>query len=1157
MAENAEPPPTPPIRRRSHRLIVLAIALGLLVAVGVALFFFLTSDAGVRGVILPRLSKKFGAEIVATHVAWSPFSSIEAEGLRIGPAARPLLVASRLSVRYRGWAALCGRYEIAEVQVESPSLHLVEKPDGAFADIPKALQPAAAGTPARPLVTAKADAPAPSPVRIGSLSVRNLQIVHETPRGKIEIAPANLLVCDLRAGGSATLDLDLNFSLRRETPGEEGQEAHATAATGHARTKLAMDLDETLIPRSAKGELSVDHLAGHSGTERFEGFFATLRFDLVPGVNGKGVLREAILAVERKEGALATARATGPFDLATREAEIDVEIGPLGKPVLNLLFGTYHMDFGTTQLDYTGHLSLQKGGALVRAEGRITANPLMVTAPQIPDGITRPMQVTLDHGIEVDSRARRATISRLNLDVVHQGGDPLLKGTLNRPMTISWKEGENLGTPAEDAEFTLQLSPLKIAPFVPLLDLPRGWRLDAGKLATTLKIIASEQGHLLSFDGRIGVAGVALSTPEISFTDAAAQIVGRTSLRDLKTLRFEKNSLRFTEKGEEIAEATLDGGWDLSKRTGTGRLGLSAPLPTLLALHPIAGLAIPSGTMAVMAEWKHDASGRFVARTTASARDVTASWRSIRYTRFAVQLNAILGWGDPELRVNEARITLLAENQPAGILLANAIWNTRTRALHARFEAGDWQETALAPLLAAWLPGRELRSLSLSGKGEVAFDAATFLFNGNVEAKNLLVGGAGVSGLKPLNAGLSADLLWNTNGTLTLRSGALQLDPIGKAKNHIEASGTVRSTPTLLFTDLKIIGQSLDLTPWYDQFFPSIPPPLPTPATSSLPPPAAPPSPAVAASPAPSRALDLTLNAKVDSLKIRDFTLTYLVLPLRVKDDHIEIPEAHATFNGATLSVTVQTDKGEAGSPGPFRFESKVENLTLGPLVETFTPSLHGQISGTLTGRIYGSGRGLSREMLDKNLDGNLELAIRDAHLEKLPPVGKTLARLGGILQSPDITASTVNTVEGSAKIASGKLSTDNLHVVGSALQVSLRGDTFFDQRLAMEATIKMNRAVMAKSSLLAPLLKTMSAERGDWLRLPGAATIAGTFSEPKVTLDTSRFVGETLINTGVNYLKQMIEKKQPPSQPAQPSQPSSPQQPPLQNLLDGLFKKK
>ena len=1145
-------PASAPKNRGSRWLGFTALLFVSLFVLLLGLGFWLTSDAGVRGVILPRLSKKYGLEITASRIAWHPFSSIEIENLRIGPAERPLLAAVRLSARYHGWAALHGRFEAETLQLESPSIHLIERPDGTFADMPKAFQPAAATAKVPNPVSTSADAPPPLPIWVGNLSIRNLHLVHEAPLGKIEIGPANLSAQDLRPGGSATLDLDLGFSLKQEIPGEEGQEAHATTATGNARAKLAVNLDEALIPHSAKGELFIDRLAGHAGVERFEGFSATLHFDLGSGVNGKCLLREATLTVERAGTALATARATGPLDLAAREAELDMEIGPVGKQVLNLLFGARHMDFGPTQIGYTGHLSLKHDTNLIQTKGRLTANPFMVSAPHLSAVFARPIQISLDHEIDINLRTQRAKISQLNLVTTRQGGGPLLKGTLNRPMTISWKEGENLGTPAEDAEFSLQLSPLEITPFVRLLELPPDWRLDAGTLAATLKITASEQGHLLSLDGRIGAAGIALVTSKISFTDAAAQVVGRTSLRDLKTLRFEKNSFRLIEKGEEIAEATLDGSWNLSTHAGTGRLVLSAPLPTLLALHPVADLAIPSGTASITAEWKLDSTGRFVARTTTSTRNVSVVWQGIRYTRLAAQLDATVGWGNPEFRANDTRLTLLVADQPAGILLANVSWNTRTGALRTRFEANDWHETAFAPLLAARLPGLELRSLLFSGQGEVAWDAGTVSFDGKVEAKNLVVGGTAMSGLKPLNAGLSANLSWNTNGTLTLRSTALQLDPVGRAKNRIEASGTLKSTPSLLFANLKLIGQSLDLTPWYDQLFPSVAAPSPAPSTPSSPSPTVPPPP-----PAPSRTLDLTLDAKVDSLKDRDFTLANLVLPLRVKGNTIEMPDAHATLGGAPLSASVKTDKGEDGTPGPFRFESTVENLALGPLVETFTPSLRGQISGTLTGRIYGSGRGLSREMLEKNLDGNLELAIRDAHLEKLPSVGKTLARLGGILQSPDITASTVNSVEGSAKIASGKLSTDNLHVIGSALQVSLRGNAFIDQRLAMEATIKMNRAVMAKSSLLAPLLKTMSAERGDWLRLPGAATITGTFSEPQVALDTSKFVSETLINTGISYLKQMLEKNQQPAQPAQPGQPTPPQQPPLQNLLDGFFKKK
>ncbi|MCC7519774.1 MAG: hypothetical protein IT578_11400 [Verrucomicrobiae bacterium] len=1170
MSDSPQTPPSPssplaPPRRRASGLVRVATAFGALVLAGLALAFFLASDSGVRHIILPRLSKQLGVEIAAKRVAWHPFSSLEIEKLRVGPADRPLLELVRLSVRYRGWALLRGRFEAKEIQAESPSIHLVEKEDGTIADLPKAFQAPAAQTATPSSSRDGAAVPPPILARIDSLTFRNLRFVREAPGARIEIGPVNLSARNLRPGGAATLDLQLGFSMKREALKTEEAETRGIGFTGNAHAKVSVKLDDAFLPRAAKGDLGLENLAGHVGVERLDGLSATLRFDHDLGANGKGLLREGVLSVERSGVALAAARVAGLLDFAGKEAELDVQIGPLDQALLNPIFGTSRLDFRGTQLDYTGHLSMRHGGDLIRAEGRLAAHPLAVTSSFLPPEAFGPTQILLEHGVEVDVRARRATVFRLNLDAQRVGGAPLLKGALSRPMTLSWKEGETFGAPAEDSEFNLQIMPLEMAAFAPWLHVPSDWKLRKGTFAGTLKIAATEQGHLLALEGRLGVASLILTTPEIAFTDAAAQLAVRANLRDLKILRFEKNSFRFTEKGVGLAEATLDGNWDLAAGAGAGQATLSVPIPAALALRPVPGLAVSSGAATVTADWKCNATGRVVSRTSASLNDVALTWHDLHYPRFGARLDVLLDWSAPELRANDARLTWLADEKPAGTLLAHASWQTHTGVFRARLEAADWQPSPFAPLVAAWLPGRTLRSLALSGHVEVAFDGAALTLNAKSDAKNLLFGGADAKGFKPLNAGLSADLSWNTNGTLALRSVALQLDPVGKANNRLEASGSMRVAPRIFFANLKIHGQSLDLTPWYDQLFSADAPPASpssTPAKSKAnPAPPSPPGMASAATPesAPPRVLDLTLDAQVDSLRAREFTLARLAIPLRIKGDLIEMTDAHATLGGAPVNVSIQSEKTVSGAP-PFRFDAKTENLPIGPLMDAFVPSLAGQIGGVLTARAYGTGRGLSREDLERNIEGHVEVALRDAHLERTTGLRKALAKLGALLASPEITASTMDRVDASAKIAGGKLSTDNLHVKGSALEADLRGDLYFDQRLAMEASLKMNRTTMNKSALLVPIVQAASAERDDWLRIPGGAKVGGTLSEPEIAVDKSKFARDTLINTGVNFLKQMIEKKQapPPTDGGSPAPPpSTPKENPVQNLFDNLLKKK
>ncbi len=1163
--ESAISPPIPPARKGARRLRWIAGALGLAIAAAVALLLVLTSDTGIRRVILPWLSQKLGAEISAARVAWRPLSSMTIEQLRIGPAERPWLAVERLSLRYRGWKAFRGRLEIAEIQIDAPSLHLLQDAEGAFTNLPPALQPADKSS-EKPSPSGKSPAPFPIPAEIDRLVVRNLRLVCEAPDSRFEIGPAELAVREIRPGGAAALECRSTFSWKAKANASKSSAQSSVSLAGQARANLSVNLDETFLPRAAKGEFVAENLTGHAGAERLDGCGASLQVDFGLGADGKGLLREARLTVTRQGTPLTTARVAGPLDLAGKEAELDVQIGPVDRSFLNLVFGEKRLDFGPTRLSYTGHIALRKAGAVTRAEGRLVADPFSVSSPRIPSGVVEPIRATLEHSVEVDARERHATIALLNLQAQRAEGQPLLRGALSRPMTLSWREGPNLAAPAEDAEFNLELFPIEIPPLAPILSLPENWRLGSGALAASLKVSATEQGRQVALEGRLGAARLALSAPELAFADVTLQLIGRATLRDLKTLHFEKTSLRFTEKGEELAEAILSGAWELPTQTGSGRVTLSMPIPPALALRPVAGLSVSSGDAKIAADWKRDAKGQLLARATASLQKVSATWNGIRYARLGAQFNALLGWRDAEFQANDARFTLLLGDQSAGVLLGNALWNARTGVFRSHLEASEWNAPSLAPIFAKRFPGRELRSLQISGQADLAHDGAALAFHGKADLKNFAVGDQDAASTKPLNATLAADASWGANGLLTIRSATLQMDPVGRSKNRLELSGALHSTPTLQFANLKVRGQSLDLTPWAEQLFPTnasaattaaAAPPDPKtsagPAAASAP---SAPTPASAAGPA--RALDLTLDVKVDALKIRDFRLTDLVFPLRIQGDVFDLPDARAALDGAPVSATVRTEKGAGGGPAPFRFEAKGENLALGPLVDAFAPTLRGQIGGTLTLRAYGNGRGLSREALEQNLSGHLEIAARGAHLEKTAKLHNALAQLGALLESPEIAASTIDDLDGSAKIGAGRLTTDNFHAKGSALEASLRGEVFFDQRLALEAAIKMKRSAMSKSSLLAPIVQAASAEQGDWIRIPGGAKVTGTLDAPEIAVDKSKFARDTLINTGVNFLKQMLQKPDPAASTNAPPSAAPParQENPVQNLLD-LFKKK
>jgi len=376
--------------------------------------------------------------------------------------------------------------------------------------------------------------------------------------------------------------------------------------------------------------------------------------------------------------------------------------------------------------------------------------------------------------------------------------------------------------------------------------------------------------------------------------------------------------------------------------------------------------------------------------------------------------------------------------------------------------------------------------------------------------------------------------------------------------------------------DLKVEAHALDLTSYYDQLFPAetnlatsasaeIPALSPTPSSTaelaaypflffsqSLP------TMETVSTNAPAKPWDLHLQVQADQVRIRALQLTELQIPYEQKGDVLKMENGSVKINGMPLTARIWTDP--ATDKPPFHFEAQGESLPLAPLIDTFKPSFRGMLAGKANIKFFGQGRGVSSNDLQQNLDAGIEIAARDTHMQQLPAVQKALKQLGGALQSPDITASTLEQVDASAHIAGGKIHTDNLHLTGSALEATLRGDVLWSQELNMEAGLKIKREVMNRSALLSQFTQLVSSDTGDWVKLPNAVKIGGTVGDPKIEYDLKKLVGGAAVNTGVNILKDLLGKKTQPAPNSDTNSPPATNAPPqnsINNLLDLLKKKK
>src|SRR5690242_14695058 len=122
---------TPPPRKRHGVLRVIGWILGILIVLVVVAYFIGTSSAFLKGVILPRVSKSMNAQITVSDASISPFSRVVLHDVKVQTTgSEPLVTVPEVRLRYSLMDIIGGHINVDEVTLSSPTIVLVQNPDG-------------------------------------------------------------------------------------------------------------------------------------------------------------------------------------------------------------------------------------------------------------------------------------------------------------------------------------------------------------------------------------------------------------------------------------------------------------------------------------------------------------------------------------------------------------------------------------------------------------------------------------------------------------------------------------------------------------------------------------------------------------------------------------------------------------------------------------------------------------------------------------------------------------------------------------------------------------------------------------------------------------------------------------------------------------------
>src|ERR1041385_8011706 len=220
MTEPIVPPPTP--RRRGRWLRIISIAFGFLLLVVVAIYFVATSSAFFKGVILPRVSKAANAEISVSDASISPFKEVVLRDLKLRPAGQePLVTAQEVRARYSLMDILKGNIHVEELTLASPTVVIIENPDGSHNYDPLTKAQAEPKPKAKETKETKPSKPAQlhlKNIALKDATIRYVKLYKGGNRDVVELSHVTITAADIKTGQNGKLNLEAGINIENNPP---------------------------------------------------------------------------------------------------------------------------------------------------------------------------------------------------------------------------------------------------------------------------------------------------------------------------------------------------------------------------------------------------------------------------------------------------------------------------------------------------------------------------------------------------------------------------------------------------------------------------------------------------------------------------------------------------------------------------------------------------------------------------------------------------------------------------------------------------------------------------------------------------------------------------------------------------------------------------
>lgn len=949
--------------RRRRLLRVLAwIAAGVIVLL-VAAYFVVTSAPFLKRAILPRVSEALNADVTVSDARISPFSSVTLLNLKVQPRGRePLLTAAEVRARYSLMSIVRGDIVVDEVSIISPTVTIVEQPDGT-----SNLDPLLQKKETEP--EKKRDSEEAPRIELKSFVLTNATVRLEkyyasgTNKDVTAVNDLNITLNGLKNGDSGKLGVSGAISIRQNPPAP----AAGGSLEGTIAGELAFALSPDLLPQSLRGDTRVS-------ISKAQGTFADLADASVVLTSDIAPTEIIQLALHlRKAGTtLAELRASGPFDLAKTEGKLSIELRPIDQRVLNMATTGSGIQFGSGRISSTNQVEVTDSGKKFSVAGGLDANELQL----IQSNQTTPeLGLQLHYDVNVDLNASNAVLRSFTLSGT-QNGRALVQGNLTSPMPFSWG---NVQSEIGDSALQVTLTNLNLA----------DWKALAGDAASGVASLSAnlgskDNGKQLPFDVSAQVADLSAQVGTNRIANATMRLRARGTAVELKQFSIAECGLDLARRNQPALSLSGSGSYDAVQDSTDFTIAIRAWLSELSQLLAQPDLSVSSGAMELNAHLLQQQGAQNVSGSL-SVSNLTARLSDSAFSNFQMNADLDLSQTPEQIAIRRFNGVLGANGRPGGSFAVSGMYAPSNGAAQLKANLVNLNQNALRPFLEPALSGGSLASIAVNATITAGYNpAAKSQINADLQVTNLVVTGPGMPvSPSPLEAGLAFDAA--VNGTvIDLNQAQLKLTPTDRAKNALDLTGRIDlSDLNAIQGNLKLVADSIDLTRYYDLFASEEnTKPEPSPSRSGA-------LPVQSAAPEISANRDLpaqTLPVRegvaqiaMNRVYLREVEITNLQTTLKVTSGRVLLNPFGLVLNGAPVTATADIDVSVPGYRYAVGWDA--DHIPFAPLVNTFAPSRKGELGGTLSahGRIQGAGT--TGSSLQKSLTGTFDVGTTNLNL--------------------------------------------------------------------------------------------------------------------------------------------------------------------------------